>query len=733
MDAATDTGKATISGKITLIQDEGENAQSGIIMYMPVYRNGTLNDTIEQRRANVTGWVYASFRMNDLMRGVFGNRLENYTLDIFDGKNMIADALLYHSGVDFPMQGIDEPILSAVQRFDILDKGFTARVRTTSSLYSKLDIERVYWIMALGVLFSSLLALLFWLLSSGRAKAIQQARELRIAAAAFESQEGIMVTDENSVILRVNNAFTRTTGYTTEEAVGQTPRILKSGRHGENFYAEMWETLKQTGKWQGEVWDKRKDGEIYPKWLNITEIKGADGKVTNYVGVHTDVTDRKAAEREIQHLAFYDPLTKLPNRRLLLDRLKQALPASGRAGRAGALLFIDLDDFKSLNDTLGHAIGDLLLQQVAQRLEHCVREGDTVARLGGDEFVVILEDLGEQLLEAAAQTETIAEKILVALAKSYNLDGHDCRSTPSIGVTLFSGRKVDVDELMKQADIAMYQAKRDGRNRVCFFDPHMQERIAAYVALESELRKAIDGQQFELYYQIQVDGSNLPLGAEALIRWVHPERGIISPQEFIALAEDTGMILPIGQWVLETACYQIQCWQKDPLTRDLVLAINVSAKQFYQADFATRVQLILERYAIQPGLLKLELTEGVMLESIEDTIETMNALNEIGVQISLDDFGTGYSSLQYLKRLPLSQLKIDQSFVGDIAVDQSDRAIVRTIIAMAHSLHLGVIAEGVETEEQRQFLLQEGCTQFQGYLFSMPVPIATFEALLKQG
>ena len=557
--------------------------------------------------------------------------------------------------------------------------------------------------------------------------------KLHIAAVAFESQEGMLITDANGVILKVNQAFTDMTGYTSEEAIGQTPRLLKSGRHDAAFYDAMWEDIQRTGTWQGEIWDRRKNGEVYPKLLTISAVKVNDGAVTHYVGSHIDITERKAAEQKIQYLAFYDALTDLPNRRLLLDRLGQALGASTRSGQSGALLFIGLDNFKNLNNTLGHDIGDLLLLQVAQRLISCARKGDTVARLGGDEFVVILEDLSEQALGAAAQTEAAGKKILAALNRPYQLAGHECHSASSIGATLFNDNQQTIDELMKQADIAVYQAKKAGRNTLRFFDLQMQKNINEHAALEDELRKALERQQFQLYYQIQMDSSNHPLGAEALIRWPHPEHGLVSPAQFISLAEETGLILPIGQWVLETACCQLKAWEQEALTRDLVLAVNVSAKQFRQVDFVEQVQAAVQRHAINPNLLKLELTESMLLENIEDIIATMSALKQTGIRFSLDDFGTGYSSLQYLKRLPLDQLKIDQSFVRDLVVDSSDKAIVRTIIAMAKSLNLSVIAEGVETEEQRQLLMKKGCTCYQGYLFGKPVPIEQFEVSLKRG
>lgn len=552
--------------------------------------------------------------------------------------------------------------------------------------------------------------------------------DLRIAATAFESQEGMMVTDANNVIVRVNHAFTNIIGYSAEEVIGQTPRLFKSNCQNAAFYEEMWERIANDGKWDGEIYNRHKNGDIIPIYLIITAVKGADSIVTNYVATFIDITTEKAAAKEIEHLAFYDALTRLPNRRLLLDRLNHALAASGRSGRHGALLFLDLDHFKTLNDTQGHDFGDLLLKQVAERLKTCVREGDTIARFGGDEFVIVIEDLNEHGVEAAAQTETIANKVLASLERPYLLESHEHYSTASIGVTLFKGHQLELEELIKQADIAMYQAKKAGRNILRFFDLKMQETIHARVDIERELRKAIDNHQFKLYYQIQVDSSGRPLGAESLIRWTHPERGLIPPFEFIPLAEETGLILPIGQWVLDTACAQIKAWQQNVLTRNLTMSVNVSAKQFHQADFVAQVQTTVKRHAINPILLKLELTESMLLEKVDEIIITMNALKDIGVSFSLDDFGTGYSSLQYLKRLPLYQLKIDRSFVRDIAVDNSDRAIVRTIIAMAQGLNLEVIAEGVETDIQVAYLRNYGCKNFQGYLFGKPVPIEQFEA-----
>ena len=681
-------------------------------------------------------------------------------------------------------------------------------------------------------------------------------QQIHIAAAAFEINEAIMITGANNVIARVNQAFTKITGYTADEAVGQTPELLNSGRHDIDFYRNMWKVIDRTGTWQGEIWDRRKNGEEFPIWLTISAVKGNDGITTHYVWTHLDVTERKrieeslkesearfrsiveqspigvifsrdgyatevnaahlkmfgydnsaevrgrhitewiapqcrddiaervrqrlqgkeleaiyetiglrkdgsqfpiyvsgklimlkdgpiistfvidiserqAAEEKINQLAFFDHLTELPNRRLLIDRLQHALASGARRDRHGALLFIDLDNFKTLNETQGHAIGDSLLRHVAQRLISCVRDDDSVARFGGDEFVVILEDLSNDALEAAAQTEIVCEKILSVLNQPYPLAAHEYQCTASIGATLFNDSQQTTDELLKQADIAMYQAKNAGHNIMRFFDPKMQKTINARVDLERQLQEAIESRQFLLHYQIQIDSSNRPLGAEALIRWAHPDCGLLLPAQFIPLAEETGQILPIGKWVLETACAQIKAWEQNDLTCNLVLSVNISAKQFLQADFVSQIRDILQRHAINPELLELELTESILLENVEEAISIMDTLRKIGIRFSLDDFGTGYSSLQYLKRLPLDQLKIDQTFVCDIAFNNSDKAIVSTIIAMAQSFDLDVIAEGVETNEQRQLLLNKGCTHFQGYLFSEPLPIEQFESILK--
>jgi len=550
--------------------------------------------------------------------------------------------------------------------------------------------------------------------------------ELRIAAAAFETQEGIMITDANRVILRVNRAFSEITGYCTDEAIGKTPSLLHSGMHDESFYEAIRESVNCFGIWQGEVLSRRKNDKVYPEWLTITAVTDQKKKITQYVYTMVDISQRKSWE-EINQLAFYDALTLLPNRRLLMDRLHQVLANSARTRLEGALMFIDLDNFKKLNDTHGHDKGDLLLLQVAQRLTDCARAGDTVARLGGDEFVLMLADLSEHPAEAAEQAKTAGEKILTELRKPYQLAGHDYQSTASIGIVLFGNHQYNAAELLKQADLTMYQAKAAGRNTVRFFDGDVQAAVSVGATLKHDLRQGVLGNQFLLYFQPQMDDHQHITGVEALVRWQHPQRGLVLPSEFIPLAEETGLIQALGQWVLTMACAQLSHWAMRPATAHLTLAINISALQFRQPDFVGQVIAALERAGADPKKLKLELTESVMLDDVEGMIEKMATLTAHGVGLSLDDFGTGYSSLSYLKRLPLGQLKIDKSFIRDVLTNPNDAAIACTVLTLGHTLGLTVIAEGVETQAQREFLGEHGCHGFQGYLFSRPMPLKEFE------
>ncbi len=556
----------------------------------------------------------------------------------------------------------------------------------------------------------------------------QAEEQIRIAASAFESQQGMVITDAKNQILQVNRAFTDICGYSADEIVGNTPSMFRSGRHDDSFYKKMWASIHNNGFWHGEIWDKRKNGEIFPKWLSITAVTNSEGEVTHYVGVHTDITDRKSAEQKIESLAFYDQLTGLPNRTLLMDRLMQTIALSKRNHKYSAILMIDLDHFKNLNDTLGHDKGDEFLAQVARRLKNCTRAMDTVARLGGDEFIVILSELSSDKQTTANVAEKITEKILKALNLVYRLDGTSYHSTASIGVCLFGVNNITTEELMKRADLAMYKSKSAGRNTISFYDPEMQSSVLERAALEKDLRIAVENGHFTLHYQPQVDIDGKVTGAEALVRWSHPGRGKVLPWEFIPVAEETKLIVPIGQWVLETACAQLAEWAKQPGMSRLVIAINVSPIQFDTDDFVAMVRATINKTGIKPACLKLELTEGHLLDNIENIISKMQELGDLGIGFSLDDFGTGYSSLYYLKRLPLRQLKIDKSFVRDILDDPNDAAIAKTIVALANSLGLGVIAEGVETESQLAALAKLGCRNYQGYLFSRPLPIKQFEA-----
>jgi diguanylate cyclase (GGDEF)-like protein/PAS domain S-box-containing protein len=480
-----------------------------------------------------------------------------------------------------------------------------------------------------------------------------------------------------------------------------------------------------------ELQRQRPDGSMH--WISVSGVPvfEADGTLRGYRGVGRDITERKQVESQIERLAFYDVLTGLPNRRLLVDRLQHAMAATVRSGAQGALLFIDLDNFKDLNDTLGHDTGDQLLVQVAQRLKGCVRESDTVARFGGDEFVVLVEGLSGDEPQASAEAALVASHIATTLGKPYVLGDASHHSTPSIGIALFGQHSGNVDELLKHADLAMYQAKAAGRNTQRFFDPEMQAAVSARSALEADLRRGLHGKEMVLYYQPVVDGKGRLLGAEALVRWLHPQRGLVSPAEFIPLAEQTGLILPLGQWVLEAACAQLVAWSRSALTRQFFLSVNVSVRQFRQPDFVEQVLGALHASGANPERLRLELTESLLLADVEDVIARMEHLRRYGVGFSLDDFGTGYSSLSYLKRLPLDQLKIDQGFVRDLQTDPNDAAIVRTILALAHSLDLAVVAEGVETTGQLEFLKRHGCDAYQGYLFGRPMPAQVLERALR--
>jgi diguanylate cyclase (GGDEF)-like protein len=632
LERARDSGMATLSGKVRLSVDT-VTARPGFIMYLPIYASGQPIDSVAQRRAHLLGWIYASFRMHDVIASLYGEEPPGLTLAIYDGIEPSETTLLHRIGDTSASRR--PAVISANEYLVVGGHDWTLTMSANDDFKARFGRNAEWLIATAGSGLSLLLALLTWLMMTGRGRAMRLASTM--TKELCESEEKFRAIAESSEI----------------------------------------------------------------------------------------------AEQRIRQLAFFDALTRLPNRTLLLDRLMQAITASARSEACGAVLFIDLDHFKTLNDTLGHDKGDLLLQQVAQRLAASVLESDTVARVGSDEFVVVLGSLSENHHEAARQTEVLGEKLLEVIGMPYQLAGLEYHITASIGAAVFSGHQASTDELLKQADLAMYKSKERGRNTVCFFDPDMQTAVVARAALEAGLRHAIDSSQLLLHYQPQVDGDRTT-GVEALVRWQHPQRGIVPPADFIPLAEETGLIVALGGWVLEAACVQLAQWAIRPEMAHLTIAVNVSIQQFRAADFVEKVLAVLSRTGARADRLKLELTESVLVDNVQDIIQKMCALKTRGVVFSLDDFGTGYSSLSYLKVLPLNQLKIDRSFVRDVLVDPNDAAIARTIVALAQSLGLGVIAEGVETAAQRDFLAAQGCHAYQGYYFCRPLPIEGFEAFFRQ-
>ncbi len=552
------------------------------------------------------------------------------------------------------------------------------------------------------------------------------AEELELAAGVFtHAFEGIMITDATGTILSVNPAFSAITGYAPEEAVGRTPRLLRSHHQDEHFYREMWAVLQATGAWRGELWNRRKSGEVYLQWTSITTIDDDAGKPHRRIAVMTDITEERRKEEHIRHQSLHDALTGLPNRTLVHNRLDHAIKSAERAGGRVALLFIDLDRFKVINDSLGHLVGDLLLKEAARRMGGCVRGSDTLARLGGDEFLVLAP------IERGADAVHIAEKIIHEIAQPFAIQQQALHVGASVGISVYPQDGGDAATLLRNADVAMYAAKQAGRGTLRFFDTGMNERAQQRLKLEAALRRAIAAEEFELYYQTKVcllDGRHC--GMEALIRWRDPLLGLVSPGDFIPLAEETGLIAPIGDWVLETACAQMRAWL-DAGTVAGPVAVNVSARQLNDPEFAARVVDILRRHGLEGQYLQIEVTESTVMTDPERAIGALGRLAALGIGIAIDDFGTGYSSFSYLKRLPIDLLKVDRSFVQDIGSSREDEEIVTAIVQVAHSLKLQVVAEGVETRQQADFLARLGCQFGQGYLYAKPLPLAEFEALVR--
>jgi diguanylate cyclase (GGDEF)-like protein/PAS domain S-box-containing protein len=554
-------------------------------------------------------------------------------------------------------------------------------------------------------------------------------QSLRLAAAVFDrSTEGIIITARDGRILQVNPAFTTVTGYQPEYVIGRNPRMFSSGRQDADFYRTLWDTVLSSGQWQGEIWNRRQNGEVYPEWLSICSLRAASGEIDYFVATFSDMTERKRAEDKIIHQAYHDALTHLPNRVLFKDRLEQSLAFSRRMKhKKVALLFIDLDRFKLVNDSLGHAAGDRLLQLVAQRLREIGRQTDTLARLGGDEFTILLPDV-----DRVEEAMVVADKVLATLKQPFVLDGRDIFVSASIGISMYPDDGADVDLLMKHADTAMYRVKQQGRNGFQIYTHALDQRSLRRLELENQLHKALERKQLVLHYQPQFDLSEGRLrGVEALVRWQHPELGMISPAEFIPLAEESGLIVPIGAWVLETACRQVHAWREAGFP-DLVMSVNLSVRQFFREDIARQVMRTIDDYCLAAHVLELEITESVAMEDVAYTIRTLESLAASGLRLAIDDFGTGYSSLSQLKKMPVKILKIDRSFVQDITTDSDDAEIVNAVITMAHRLGLKVIAEGVESQAQLAHLREQQCDFAQGFLFSRPLPAAELERTLRE-
>ncbi|HXE38117.1 MAG TPA: EAL domain-containing protein, partial [Azonexus sp.] len=550
--------------------------------------------------------------------------------------------------------------------------------------------------------------------------------ELRLYATVFtNASEGMTITDGDSRIVAINPAFTAISGYTASDVVGQTPAILNSGQQGPDFYRHMWGELHESGHWQGEIWNRKKDGGIYPEWLSISSVRDEQGAVSHYIGVFTDISERKQNEARIHHLAHHDALTGLPNRLLLEDRLGQAMLKSKRSSKPLGLIFIDLDRFKNINDTLGHEVGDQLLVQAAQRGLAVLRDTDTISRQGGDEFVVVLPEL-----EHRQDAMHITRKLLAALCQPYLLAGHELTVSGSAGIVLYPDDGQTVSELLRKADAAMYRAKEEGRNTFRFFSSEVSTASLGELLLENDLYGALERNELIMYYQPKVNArTGALLGAEALMRWNHREQGMIQPTRFIPLAEENGLINKFGEWAIKNVCAQQRAWLDAGLLV-VPVAVNISAQQFAQQDLPRLVAQALAEYGLPPQLLELELTESLLMRNASRAANVLQTLRSMHIHVSIDDFGTGYSSLSYLKQFPVQSLKIDRSFVCEIGEQGESVRLASAIIAMAHELDLSVIAEGVETAAQRDYLNAHGCDQFQGFLFGRPLPAEELGKLL---
>jgi diguanylate cyclase (GGDEF)-like protein/PAS domain S-box-containing protein len=716
---ARDRGEMVTTEGIHLVQDAGD--QTGFLMLQPVYAHGR-PQTPQARRTHLLGYVLGVFHVDDLIRSRLASINSQglmFRIDEASGPSEPARRLYEtHPGVD---HSTTEPISRTALTLPNRHWWLEARAH---KLHHEISHSAHPWIvLSVGLLFSLITA--FYLLGILRRSTyiemllIKQAlaqEYLRLAASVLKAtDQAMMITTADAHITEVNPAFTHTTGYSREEALGRTPTLLKSGRHARSYYQNMWDTLLRTGTWQGEIWNRRKTGEIYPQWFSIVAILNHAQETTHYAGMFSDISTQVHTRERLHSLAYYDVLTGLPNRALFQDRLENALRSARRTQTMLALFFLDLDRFKTINDTLGHSAGDALLKRVTERLTELLRESDTIARLGGDEFTLIAP------ISAGPEAAfVVAEKLVACFAEPFQINGQELFVTTSIGISLFPKDGDDLETLIQNADTAMYRAKDAGRNTYQFYQQAMSAQFEERLRLENALRRAIERDEFRLVYQPKVQLSTGQIvGVEALIRWLHPTQGEIPPLTFIAVAEEAGLMDPIGHWVLTEACEQAHRWQEAGMP--LQVSVNLSAQQV-KPGFVTEVQALIHRLGLPARYLELEITESLMMGDVALSVEVISALSDMGVDISVDDFGTGYSSLSYLQRFSITKLKIDKSFVDKITTDAGDAQIATTIIAMAHHLNLTVIAEGVETQAQLDFLKRLGCDQVQGYYLHRPMP-----------
>ncbi len=748
MERARDTGGTAMSAKVTLVQEDGKEVQAGMLMYMPYYKKGAPHNTLAERRANLAGYVYSPFRLNDLMSGILEKKQAGAELDIdievYDGKLRSADSLLYDDdGIPHELAAPPPERFTLIRSINMHGHTWSLYFTSRPSFHAALDTSTPLLILLYGTLLSVTLSGLIWMFATQRRRALVLAshlneeiserkkteQELHLAAMVYKnSSEAMSVTDSKGNIISINPAFTEITGYTLEEVVGRNASLLSSGRHDHEFYRAMWNRINSTGQWQGEIWNRHKNGELYLEWITINAIYHDDGSLHRYVSLFSDITQKKESEELVWQHANFDSLTGLPNHRMFHDRLEQEIKKSHRSGLPMALMMLDLDRFKEVNDTLGHAQGDVLLVEAARRIVECVRESDTVARLGSDEFTVILSEL-----EDAHCVERIAQNIIERLAAPFSLLQEMVYVSASMGITLYPNDAQNADVLIKNADQAMYLAKNSGRGRFSYFTAALQDAAQSRIRLGNDLRGALVGQQFQVFYQPIVTLANGAIHkAEALLRWQHPTRGFISPAEFIPVAEETGMIVDIGDWVFREVANQAAHWRASH-SPEFQISVNVSPVQFRHKGANFKAWLdYLQKLDLPGQNIVLEITEGLLLDANNSVTDQLLSFRDAGIQVALDDFGTGYSSLSYLKKFDIDYIKIDQSFIQNMGEDMNDQALCEAIIVMAHKLGLKVIAEGVETELQRDLLAAYGCDYAQGWLYSKAVPAGEFESLLRQ-